>query len=180
MRQMPEAITEYLIHFHGNRDWFECHEILEEYWKNQTEATEALSATLVGLIQIAVGLYHERRGNKAGAVKMLRGSLVRLDRQELEALGLAADELIARVSARLESLEQSGDAASFEDLDLPFADTELEALCRKESEARGWGWKLPSRADDIELIDRHTRRDRSDVIRERERSRQMKRDARNK
>jgi predicted metal-dependent hydrolase len=176
MRQVPEAVTEYLIHFHGDRDWFECHEILEEYWKNKPDATEAESSTLVGLIQIAVGLYHERRGNRAGAFKMLRSSLSRLDGGVLEKLGLDAEELMRRIRERAEPLEQ-GASAAFADMDLPFADAELEAICRKESEARGWGWKLPSRTDDIELVERHTRRDRSEVVRERERSKLAKREA---
>lgn len=177
MREIPEAITEFLIHFHGDRDWFECHEILEEYWKNKTDAAEAEAATLVGLIQVAVGLYHHRRGNRAGAIKMLRGSLARLDKLELEALGLRADELKAQVAARAEQLENGG-GEPFADLDLPFADAELEAQCRKMSEARGWGWKLPSRTDDPQLVERHMRRDRSGVVMERERSRQMKQAAR--
>jgi len=30
----PEPYLEYLIQFHAERDYFECHEILEEYWKS--------------------------------------------------------------------------------------------------------------------------------------------------
>lgn len=29
----PEAYIEYLAEFHGSRDYFECHELLEEHWK---------------------------------------------------------------------------------------------------------------------------------------------------
>ena len=33
MTQYPEAYTDYLCYFHGARDYFECHEVMEEYWK---------------------------------------------------------------------------------------------------------------------------------------------------
>lgn len=31
----PAEYLEYLVYFHADRDYFECHEILEEYWKEQ-------------------------------------------------------------------------------------------------------------------------------------------------
>jgi predicted metal-dependent hydrolase len=164
---------------------------LEEYWKQHPDAANA--DTLVGLIQIAVGLYHERRGNMAGAGKMLRSSLLRLQLRELRELGLDGELLAERVRERLQRLERSsavaadgasdgaaaGEAADevanvagdrvmgFVDLDLPFADSELEAACREACEARGWSWKGPSALHDPNLIHRHTRRDRSDVVRAR-------------
>lgn len=176
MRQTPAAIIEYLIHYHGSRDFFECHEILEEYWKRHANAANA--DTLVGLIQVAVGVYHERRGNTAGAVKMLRSSLAKLDPQQLQELGLDGVLLKERVRQRAEAIEAcragGGVRSDFAEMDLPFADPDLEAHCRQLCEARGWGWKQPSRLLDEELIDRHRRRDRSDVVREREESKKRK------
>jgi predicted metal-dependent hydrolase len=176
MRRKPAAIIDYLIHYHGSRDWFECHEILENYWKRHPDAANA--DTLVGLIQVAVGMYHERRGNRAGAVKMLRSSLNKLDPQQLEELGLDGMRLPALVRERLDALEASVPAGGcrgvFKEMDLPFADPELEAYCRQQSEARGWGWKRPSPLHEDELIHRHTRRDRSGVVREREESKRRR------
>ena len=65
----PEDYLSFLVHFHGTRDYFECHEILEEYWKET--APKERDSHWVGLIQIAVALYHERRGNKQGATRTL-------------------------------------------------------------------------------------------------------------
>ena len=31
----PTEYIQFLIHFHGDYDYFECHEILEEYWKTK-------------------------------------------------------------------------------------------------------------------------------------------------
>jgi predicted metal-dependent hydrolase len=176
MRQIPAAIIEYLIHYHGSRDWFECHEILEDYWKRHPDAANA--DTLVGLIQVAVGMYHERRGNRAGAAKMLRSSLSKLDPRQLEELGLDGTRLAALVRERLDALEAVTPADcgrnGFAEMDLPFADPELEAYCRRQSEARGWSWKRPSPLHEDALIHRHTRRDRTDVVREREESKRRR------
>ena len=53
----PEAYIDFLVHFHGDRDWFECHERLEEYWKEHPD--DPKSDTWVGLIQVAeIGRAH--------------------------------------------------------------------------------------------------------------------------
>ena len=65
----PKAYILYLVHFHGDRDYFECHEILEEHWK-EMDPKDRMSHW-VGLIQIAVAVYHERRENRQGAIRTL-------------------------------------------------------------------------------------------------------------
>ncbi|MFK7691949.1 DUF309 domain-containing protein [Paenibacillus sp. HJGM_3] len=161
MRTYPEAYLLYLAHFHGDRDWFECHELLEEYWKSKP--ADGYSRTWVGLIQIAVGLYHERRGNRSGAVKMLQASLGNLRREALAELGLDADETIRRVQTRLYEVE-SGTPAEFRDMNLPISDAGLLHQCIGLCDRLGMTWEAPSRLEDPELIHRHTRRDRTDVI----------------
>ncbi|WP_460291943.1 DUF309 domain-containing protein, partial [Bacillus cereus] len=34
-KMYPTEYIQFLIHFHGDYDYFECHEILEEYWKTK-------------------------------------------------------------------------------------------------------------------------------------------------
>ena len=46
--------------------WFEAHEILERLWRGLERGSEAHRLTQ-GLIQLAVGLEHLRRGNPRGA-----------------------------------------------------------------------------------------------------------------
>lgn len=82
----PDAYIRYLAEFHGTRDYFECHEILEEYWKEHPGDEQA--QLWHGLIQIAVGQYHLRRGNREGARKMLRSAWQRLSPPLLEQAGL--------------------------------------------------------------------------------------------
>ncbi len=165
MERYPKEVLDYLVHFHGDRDFFECHEILEEYWKENPGHPYA--ETLVGLIQVAVGLYHQRRGNKAGAVKMLGSSLAYLKVEDLKGLGMAGEDLVARVRQRVREAEL--DAVPYADLDLPVEDPSLLEACKRECALRGFGWGAASDAGNLMLIDRHKLRDRSDVVEERAR-----------
>ncbi|MCD1257326.1 DUF309 domain-containing protein [Paenibacillus athensensis] len=173
--QYPQAYKDYLLFFQAERDYFECHEVMEEYWK--AHPGDARSRTYVGLIQIAVALYHHRRDNKAGARKMLGSALVNLQPQHVEELGLDAPALRERLEAHLAALqEDSSEAAPFVDLDLPIRDAALLAECQALCAKRGLAWGCASALADEELVHKHTRRDRSGVIRERELQKQRRRD----
>ncbi len=39
----PNAYLDYLVYFHGHRDYFECHEVLEEYWKKDQAGKKRFS-----------------------------------------------------------------------------------------------------------------------------------------
>jgi uncharacterized protein len=60
----------FLSYFNRNRDYFECHEVLEEHWKDVAPGER--HHELVGFIQLATGLYHWRRGNFRGAQTILK------------------------------------------------------------------------------------------------------------
>lgn len=164
MQAYPSAFIDYLIEFHASRDYFECHEILEEYWKEHPESPYA--KTWVGLIQTAVSLYHQRRDNMAGARKMNRQALVNLNEADLRRLGIDAGEFLNALRKREEQL--MADAPAYSDLNIPIADPRLEQTCEELCEKRGLVWGQPSDTTNEELIHRHTRRDRSDVIRARQ------------
>ncbi|OCT14202.1 hypothetical protein A8709_25555 [Paenibacillus pectinilyticus] len=172
MRQYPEAYTDYLCYFHGERDYFECHEVMEEFWKEHPEDPRRL--TYVGLIQIAVGLYHSRRGNRAGAVKMLQSAANNLQAEDVRSLGLDDVELQARIGQAWLAIED--DHFQFEDVNLPISDPELLRHCLAICEQRGLVWQAPSRMSDVMLIDKHTRRDRSEVIEERARQQSIRKE----
>jgi uncharacterized protein len=161
----PHPYLEYLVQFHAERDYFECHEILEEYWKSEAGQR---SPVWVGLIQIAVGLYHHRRGNRAGAVKMMNSAL-RLLRQQQDAvsrLGLdpaALLQLLAAVVAEMEA------GAPYRSITLPIADPDLRERVRQMCAERGLPFDRPSDMANRYLLHKHTLRDRSDVIAERAR-----------
>ncbi|RKD26808.1 hypothetical protein BEP19_16560 [Ammoniphilus oxalaticus] len=152
----PADYIKYLAHFHGDRDFFECHEVLEEYWKSLPER----EPIWVVLIQIAVGLYHHRRGNYGGAIKMLNSTFTRMTKADVERVGLDYHRLTEMIKQRIEAVEQ-GEA--YFDLNLPISDPTLEELAEAECAAHGWSWFAPSSMEDA-LIHRHALRNRSDVI----------------
>lgn len=160
----PQAYLQYLVYFHGNRDYFECHEVLEEYWKEVDPANR--SSHWVGLIQLAVGLYHYRRNNVQGAGRMLSKALRNLSakKEEIEKLGLESTALLLILEETMHNINGS---VPYKSIDLPIKDTDLlkeaEELCRKE----GFTWCMPSDLSNKELIHRHSMRDRTPVITDR-------------
>lgn len=170
MHQYPDAYINYLIEFHGTRDYFECHEIMEEYWKEHEG--DPLTTTWLGLIQAAVSSYHHRRGNTAGAVKMLRTTLEHSIPNQLTTLGIDSNAWISTLKERLQTLERG--ESIFTDLDIPIVDSKLVDECKRRCMERNITWCEPSDMSDESLIHRHTLRDRSEVIAERQRQLEAK------
>lgn len=61
----------------NEREFFDCHETLETIWR---EFHGAEREFIQGIIQIAVGYYHHRRGNQTGALKLLNRGLTRVQK----------------------------------------------------------------------------------------------------
>jgi predicted metal-dependent hydrolase len=97
----------FISHFNGDRDYFECHEVMEELWLE-----EGRSLLLQGLLQASVGLYHWENGNLSGAVKLMTAALDKLNFYVDVALGL--DLLALRLD-----LERSLKLLSLRPLDAP-------------------------------------------------------------
>jgi predicted metal-dependent hydrolase len=167
----PKAYMDYLIYFHAERDFFECHEVLEAYWKEHPG--DPLATAYVGLIQVAVSFYHQRRHNLAGALKMLRSAIHLLKVEDLVKLGIDPALFHNLLLDCLERLENPADF-KYADMDIPLADPLLQAACMERCVGQSLVWQSASNFGDIHLINKHTLRDRSSVIEERERSRQMK------
>jgi hypothetical protein len=168
MSAYPEPYVDYLFEFHATRDYFECHELLEEYWKS-LPLRDPDRDVWVGLIQLAVALYHHRRGNAAGAVKMYRGAAARLRPETLDRLGLdgAAVQEIAAESAR--RLEAAGREAVYRAVNLPIRDGELLKLLQERARRQGFAWGADDPLEES-IVRRHALRDRSDVIEARARA----------
>ncbi|EIT86509.1 hypothetical protein A374_03024 [Fictibacillus macauensis ZFHKF-1] len=149
----PQAYLDYLTHF-ASRDYFECHEVLEEHWKSEGMENDLW----VGLIQLAVGLYHERRGNHKGARRMLTSALKKLEQHQssLQSLGIDRPRLLSLLKKRVSTYNED---QLFIDFDLPLEDQILRT--HYESSLQ------PSNLNDDSLIHKHSLRDRSDVIQER-------------
>lgn len=172
MKPYPEAYTDYLLYFHAERDYFECHEVMEEFWKEHPG--DVRSKTYVALIQIAVGMYHIRRGNRSGALKMLQSAGRNAQVEDVRSLGLDAEKLQELILQTWTSIERDG--YQYKDINLPINDQDLITWCMKECERRGLTWQAASAMEDELLTQKHTRRDRSEVIEERARQQQIRKE----
>ncbi len=155
-----QAYLDYLYFFHAERDYFECHEVLETEWKKR--AADHRHSYWVTLIQLAVALYHERRGNKKGAHILLNRLLKRipLEHVQLEHLGINTSKLLIDLHIRLKKLDEP-----FSDYDLPLTDSHLIKLCQVRAGDR---WKSQSPLNNPNIIHKHILRHQKPKIEEEE------------
>ncbi|MFQ5816700.1 MAG: DUF309 domain-containing protein [Terriglobia bacterium] len=59
----------------NRRQFFECHETLEEIWLAEVPEEKPFYQ---GLIQVAAGFHHYQNGNRAGARSLIRQGLAKL------------------------------------------------------------------------------------------------------
>jgi predicted metal-dependent hydrolase len=97
--QLLQGIREF-----NRRDWFECHETVEDLWIG---TVGEMRDFYQGIIQIAIALHHWRNGNFGGAVSLLKGGAGHLRRvadrcQWVDVAGLITDS--DRMRTALEGL----------------------------------------------------------------------------
>lgn len=164
MYSFPLPYLSFLVHFHESHDYFECHEVLEEYWKEKTD--QSRDSVWVGLIQTAVSLYHHRRGNLAGAKKLAAKALKILKKRksELTELGIDSEAFINQLEHRLQEIKEE---KTFTEMAIPFADKEVVEQYRRFHASCA-----PSflKEDPSYLYNKHLLRDRSHVLAAREQS----------
>ncbi|QHE52576.1 DUF309 domain-containing protein [Pontibacillus sp. HMF3514] len=160
-----QAYIDYLAHFHGTRDYFECHELLEERWKEETPLDK--QSLWVGLIQLSVSLYHYRRGNISGALRTLgkANDIIQAKQDHLESYGLDQERMLILLE-RLENKMNKGE--TYQSIQLPIIHDQLLSLVKKRCEELGSSYGVPSDLENKHLIHRHSMRDRTEVIEERE------------
>lgn len=157
---------QFLSHFHGDRDYFECHEVLEEYWKKHDPRNK--QSILVGFIQLAVSRYHLRRGNVEGAKRTLKNAMdiFKLQQTQIEAYGLDTHRFLDLLN-HLHTNEYSS-------IYLPIRDPILLNACEQFCQDHQLPWWQASNLGNLDLVHRHIRRDRSDVLLEREQAMKAK------
>lgn len=94
----------------NRREFFECHEALEEIW---TPARGPERLFLQALIHFAVGFYHHQRGNRPGAERQLRKGLKKIASYLPEFLGVRTAPLERNVRLCLETIETGGTIERF-------------------------------------------------------------------
>jgi predicted metal-dependent hydrolase len=116
--------VQFVYYFNVERDYFECHEVLEELWLE-----EGRDPLYQGLLQVAVGLYHFRNDNLGGAIKLLTAAVEKLEGCKDIMLGINMASILAASKAYLQKLK-GYETAPFEfyDLTIEVVDSELERL----------------------------------------------------
>jgi len=111
----------FLVYFNRDRDYFECHEVLEELWLARER-----NPFYKALLQVAVGLYHFRNGNVRGGTILLNRAAEGLSIYPEVALGINLGKLAAEVHEYAKQLESYGEQPfSYYDLTIEVLDDEL-------------------------------------------------------
>lgn len=121
----------YLIYFNRDRDYFECHEVLEELWLAQGR-----DPLYKALLQVAVGLYHFRNHNVRGAIILLNRSAAKLQDYPAVTLGINLDKLVKEVkeyALRLEHYDEH--SFPYYDLTIDIVDLRLAEEVRAAADA---------------------------------------------
>jgi hypothetical protein len=85
-----------------NEEFFLAHEHWEGVWLQTDEPEKTF---LQSLIQVAAAFHHLQRGNRIGAISLLKRALRRLDRFSDECCGVAVAPLRESIRAWLQALE---------------------------------------------------------------------------
>ncbi|WP_096188565.1 DUF309 domain-containing protein [Evansella halocellulosilytica] len=172
MKNYPDAYIDYLIEFHGTRDYFECHEIMEEYWKEVGGGDQWL-----GLIQLAVAVYHERQKNRKGSLRLYHHCLKHIEnnRSSFKNISINPDLLLKKVQDRIQTVNDDGPYLPF---NIPLTEDHLIEHCKDLCKKENLSWCGFEDLSNSDLVFRHKLRDRSDVIKERKASLERKRKAR--
>jgi len=152
----------FIVYFNRNQDYFECHEVLEEYWKSIPGYTK--DHPLTAFILLSTGLYHWRRGNEEGAYRTLVKAQNRmLQFSEFDACYTKEIDYQQLVQDVERSIGELRNRESF----FPFRIfLTSEVLQRSVEEMAAKMELLPANSDAV--IHKHMLRDRSDILAERE------------
>lgn len=91
------------IELFNRREFFVCHEVLEELWRPERGPRRLF---LQGVIHLAVGFYHHQQRNQAGAERQLRKGLKKLAGYLPECERINTARLYVESSACLERIAQ--------------------------------------------------------------------------
>lgn len=148
------AFVQFLTYFNGNQDFFECHEVLEDYWKEI--AKKERTHPLVGYIQLATGLYHWRRGNTRGTKTLLKRSYAILQNARATSFAekIELDALLLQMEQAQMAIEEGENYQPFK---INITDDELKTYVQNSIDT------LPATNVDY-LLHKHRLRDRAEVL----------------
>lgn len=114
----------FIYYFNYKRDYYECHDVLEELWLE-----EQRDKFLQGLLQVAVGLYHFRWNNVKGSILLFEGAVEKLQPYPDVKAGINLKKLKQEAEEYLRKLVNfEKEPFSFYDLTLEIVDSELQEM----------------------------------------------------
>ena len=114
----------FLYYFNYKRDYYECHDVLEELWLE-----EQRNKFLQGLLQVAVGLYHFKWKNVAGSILLFEAAVEKLEPYPDLMGGINLGRLKAESKAYLYKLRNyHEDPFEFYDVTIEIVDEELSEM----------------------------------------------------
>lgn len=150
--------VKFIVYFNNNQDFFECHEVLEDYWNTFPNRTK--DHPLTAYILLSTGMYHWRRGNTIGALRTLKKAdrrMAMLDTTSSFANGIDFNNLCIQLKKSIKLIEKE---QSFRAFPIQILSSEIKQLVNDLAESLVL---LPFGSD--EVIHKHLLRDRTEVIR---------------
>lgn len=159
------SFVHFLKEFNDTYDYFECHELLEDYWKEI--APRQKSHPLAALILLSTSMYHWRRGNNTGAIKTMSGSINRLEktRQSPFYETINYTKLMHDATNALRLMREN---KAFSKFHIEIENVQLLSLVND--------MEVENREDLHFLIHKHMLRDRSEILEEREKQKKRRDD----
>lgn len=159
------SFVAFLKQFNETFDYFECHELLEDYWKEVSPRHK--NHALTALILLATSMYHWRRGNLNGAIKTMRTSMSRMevtkDSPFFENLNI--QKLTEDMKDALELMTSN---QKFQGITIEVTNPILQSLVHDID--------IETNEDLHFLIHKHMLRDRSEILEQREREKKKRDD----
>ncbi|GIQ68233.1 DUF309 domain-containing protein [Xylanibacillus composti] len=122
MSSYDKLYVAFLRYFNVERDYFECHEVMEELWLE-----EGRKPFYQGLLQVAVGLYHFENGNISGSIKLFEAGIDKLRGSVEEQAGIDIGAILDDSQHYVEKLRRYEEAPfAFYDLNIRITDPVLE------------------------------------------------------
>lgn len=123
MQTYDRLYVDFIYYFNIERDYFECHEVMEELWLE-----EGRKPLYQGLLQIAVGLYHHWNGNVGGSIKLFSQGIEKLQHFSSPILGIDLAMIVDESRQYVQKLLNIAEGPfEFYDLNLILVDPILEA-----------------------------------------------------
>ncbi|GGA25342.1 DUF309 domain-containing protein [Psychrobacillus lasiicapitis] len=157
--------VQFIKEFNGTKDYFECHELLEDYWKEVSQARK--NHPLTAFILLSTSMYHWRRGNITGAIKTMNGSIKRFV-ETSPSVYYDTINYTKLMQDTTHSISLLKEKKAFQQFTIELMNEQLERLV----DALG----ITTEEDLHFLTHKHMLRDRSEILIERERQKKRRDD----